>query len=374
MAPAKAISNWMANKNPAQIELHDGFMGASNLIKGAIENGYRFSQTKGKWMFELMYAIHKFKPFALLSSWIVSIFVFKALKRKIFSLKPSKIVIYHFFLIRPTLRIVKKYNLNIPVITVVTDPFTAHPIWFLQPNQHFIVFSNKLKASIERKHRINPKNVSVFPFTLNPKYNNKLHVQREIAFKAYLGIDLNRKVVLLIGGADGLPRGDKVLLELCKVNLNADIIVVCGTNKSLRNKANNLKCRFKEISIHVLGYTNYVHELVSISDAVITKCGASTFMEILLCGKIPLVNTFIWEQEKGNVDFLREYGMGVFEPNPKKLAQFTELVLYNKEFNKKLRENISQMRLENGTPYVSDFISNFKNSNDEFACNIRLAY
>jgi processive 1,2-diacylglycerol beta-glucosyltransferase/1,2-diacylglycerol 3-beta-galactosyltransferase len=34
-----------------------------------------------------------------------------------------------------------------------------------------------------------------------------------------------------------------------------------------------------------------------------SKCGASTFMEILLSKKIPIITDYIWEQEKGNVDY-----------------------------------------------------------------------
>ena len=45
-----------------------------------------------------------------------------------------------------------------------------------------------------------------------------------------------------------------------------------------KHRINNLK---------VFGYVDFIHSLINISDVVITKCGASTFMEILMMGKVP---------------------------------------------------------------------------------------
>jgi UDP-N-acetylglucosamine:LPS N-acetylglucosamine transferase len=109
----------------------------------------------------------------------------------------------------------------------------------------------------------------------------------------------------------------------------------------------------------VLGFIDYVYELLSISEVVITKCGASTFSEVLLCGKIPLVNSYIWEQERGNVDFIKENGMGVYEPNPKRIANLAREIIGSNEYNGWFKQNIQRMGLSNGTPLVSDFILQF---------------
>ncbi|PKP39301.1 MAG: hypothetical protein CVT98_02355, partial [Bacteroidetes bacterium HGW-Bacteroidetes-15] len=94
----------------------------------------------------------------------------------------------------------------------------------------------------------------------------------------------------------------------------------------------------------------------------------------LLCGKIPLVNSYIWEQEKGNVDFIRQNGMGVFEPNTKRIAQLAGMLVQDSTLKESFKHNIDRMELQNGTSHVSNFISNYKNNSNESACNIRLTY
>jgi processive 1,2-diacylglycerol beta-glucosyltransferase/1,2-diacylglycerol 3-beta-galactosyltransferase len=42
-------------------------------------------------------------------------------------------------------------------------------------------------------------------------------------------------------------------------------------------------------------------------------------MEILMMGKVPVVNSYIREQEKGNVEFIIRNKLGFYEPNVKKM-------------------------------------------------------
>ncbi len=361
LAPAKALTDWITQHKDrkAEIDLCDGFNGVFPFVKWIIEDGYKHSQAKGKWIFELLYAVHKIKFFAHLTSWLVSIFVTPTLERRILTTNPSKIIIFHFFLIKPVQRIIKRKGLKIPVLTVVTDPFTAHPIWFLERNQHFVVFSSQLKQYLETVENVEPSKISVFPFIVNPKFSKPLDPDDQYSLREKLGLIQNSKIILLLGGGDGIPHGEKLLKNLAKSNLEADVVIVCGRNTSLFRKALRIKVRYNFERLKVLGFIDYVYELLSISEVVITKCGASTFSEVLLCGKIPLVNSYIWEQERGNVDFIKENGMGVYEPNPKRIANLAREIIGSNEYNGWFKQNIQRMGLSNGTPLVSDFILQF---------------
>jgi len=82
--------------------------------------------------------------------------------------------------------------------------------------------------------------------------------------------------------------------------------LVCGKNEVLQKGAENLKQNYKADNLTIYGYVDFIYELINISDVVLTKCGASTIMEILNLKKVPVVNDYIWEQEQGNVDYLLE--------------------------------------------------------------------
>jgi len=140
---------------------------------------------------------------------------------------------------------------------------------------------------------------------------------------------------------------------------NFNIILVCGNNKKLFNQANKLKVKYNWNNLEVYGFVDFVYDLICISDLVITKCGASTFMEILMSGKIPIVNSYIWEQEKGNVDFIIENKLGIYEKKVGRLPDVVKNLFREKDVYNEFKKNIDKARLKNGSADVAEYICNF---------------
>ena len=106
----------------------------------------------------------------------------------------------------------------------------------------------------------------------------------------------------------------------------------------------------------IYGYVDFIYELINISDVVITKCGASTIMEILNLKRVPVVNDYIWEQEQGNVDYLIEKKLGIYEPRIKKLSTAVRKLLEDQQLFSSYSENISNEKIENGVAAASKYI------------------
>ena len=360
LAPAKSIAKVLQNNFGDEIEpiLIDGFEKTNKIVKWIIEGGYRTLQSKAKWFYEALYAVYKFNFIAQTNSRLISIFI-KPYFREVFKEKnPDKVIIFHFFLIEPLYEVMAELKIIIPVITVVTDPYTAHPLWFLKKDQNFIIFSERLKNWCINKG-IKKENLHLFSFILNEKFSKTPQTDDILRFKKELGFDDKKKVVLILGGGDGMPQGLKILKSLNKTINDFELAIICGQNKSLFQKAAQLKEK-NIYNLKVYGYVDFIYELLSISDIVITKCGASTFMEILMCKKIPVIINYIWEQEKGNMEYLVEKSMGIYEPNIKKLSQLISGLLSDQGVYSKYIENINKESLKNGSEDVSLFVKNFK--------------
>ena len=173
-------------KVDVEILLVDG-LSESKLCKKVIEDGYKNAMNKAAWTFEFLYALHKITAISKLTTSLVSYFVKPGIERQILETSPKKIVVFHFFLIKPVFEIIKMHNLDIPVITVVTDPFTAHPIWFLQKEQNYVVFSDILKEKCIEKG-IDKNNLHVFPFVLDSKFSQKVSDFKKIRIRKKSGI------------------------------------------------------------------------------------------------------------------------------------------------------------------------------------------
>jgi len=55
-------------------------------------------------------------------------------------------------------------------------------------------------------------------------------------------------------------------------------------------------------------------------DIIITKAGPGTISEALICGLPLVLNAYVPCQEEGNIPYVTDNGVGVFETKPKKVA------------------------------------------------------
>jgi 1,2-diacylglycerol 3-beta-galactosyltransferase len=362
LAPAKAVAEQIRKKRNGKIKIQmvDGLEKSQPFVKRIIEDGYKTSINNAAWTFEFLYALNKISVVSRLTAAIISFFIKPSLEKQIIDVRPKKIVVFHFFLIKPVFDILEKNNLEIPVLTVVTDPFTAHPLWFFHKNknQNYIVFSELLRDFCIDSG-IKPDNVNVFPFVIDGKYSRRISESRKLRIRSSLGFRTDSKIVLIMGGGEGMPKGKKILKKLISSNMDAEIAIVCGKNKKQYRQALAIKDKKGLSNLKVFGFVDYVHSLINISDVVITKCGASTFMEILVSGKIPVINNYIWEQEKGNMEYICNSEMGILERKTGFLPDVLTKLLTDSTYYNSLRRNIKNASLRNGVGEVSDYILNF---------------
>jgi len=356
LAPARAIFNYM-NKHFSDIaepQLIYGFEKTPRWVQYIIEDGYRILQYTGKWFFELLYAVNKIPLVARITCNLISPFMKSYLEEVILKEKPDKIVIFHFFCIIPVFQILRKNKLSIPMETVITDPFTPHPMWFLEKNQNFIVFSKGLEEKVIRMNRkYTAKN---FPFVIDDKFSKALSDAEVISVKKKFEYNPAKKMILILGGGDGIPKGKKILEQILKANIDAEIGIVCGKNDVLQKDAENLKRKLKADQLKIYSYVDFIYELINISDVVITKCGASTIMEILNLKKVPIVNDYIWEQEQGNVDYLIEKKLGIYEPKIENLPGVIKNLLEDEKLYSIYSDNILKEKIYNGVKDVASYL------------------
>jgi processive 1,2-diacylglycerol beta-glucosyltransferase len=97
----------------------------------------------------------------------------------------------------------------------------------------------------------------------------------------------------------------EILTALDQVPDQFQTLVVCGRNEELRRK---LATADRKHPTHVLGFSTNMHELMAVSDLIISKPGGLTTSEALALGKPIFILNPIPGQEAANSDFLLEHG------------------------------------------------------------------
>ncbi len=354
---ARSVSEYLSKHRPdAKVVQVDGLEDSPKIKRFIFEDSYRLSQNYAEWLFEVTFDINSIPPVWKQTKELITLLLEDYAEKKILQERPDKIVLFHCFFIKPVEKILRKHGLKIPVLVYVTDPYRPPAQWFASKKVNYILPSDDAKKTAIR-HGIPNSRCVVFPYILNDRYSKRLPPAKIAALKKKMGYPAGRKIVLVLGGADGIPKAIPILSSLLSRKLDAEIAIVCGKNEQLRVLASMLAKRHK--SLHVYGFVDFVYELISISDVVITKCGASTFMEIIMLGKIPIINSYLGNQEVGNKDYVAGNKLGFYEPRVHKLVPLINRIFSSPGLRQSISKNQEAQHLRNGTPEVSEYIYSF---------------
>lgn len=269
------------------------------------------------------------------------------------------VVSLYFFITPPLLTAVKKISPQTEILSVVTDPYTVPNIWFFEKDVKYFVFSELAKkTALERG--VEEKNVNVVAPVINEKFSqaHKLD-QKEIRNK--LGLPLDKKIILVAAGGDGLYKGGKVVQSLMSLSDNFKLVVVCGREHDFFDKVSYLKNKYPNKILLVYGFAENMEELMVAADLVVGKAGPAVVFESLIVRRPLVLTSYIWGQEKGNRDFVVENNFGLYEPRIRKLPGVITKLFSDESEYRKMVEKINRLSLQTGVGEIAKKILETKN-------------
>jgi len=186
------------------------------------------------------------------------------------------------------------------VVSVITD-FEAHALWMDACVDLYCVAAEETKARLIARGA-NAENIVATGIPIAAKFSSRPDAK---AVRKQYGLRDDLRVLLVLSGGFGMGPVAEILEELDKVPNEFQTVVVTGRNEELRR---DLAAQDRKHPTHILGFASNMHELMAISDLVITKPGGLTSSEALAMGKPLFILNPIPGQEAANSDFLLERG------------------------------------------------------------------
>jgi processive 1,2-diacylglycerol beta-glucosyltransferase/1,2-diacylglycerol 3-beta-galactosyltransferase len=355
IALQEAIDNLYQGKT-GRVFLWNPFQNKTTFLSMFLENGYRAISNHLPRLWILIFESTKLPVFRKLADR----FFYHCLKKEILSeierLNIGKIVILHFILIEPVYRTITKKKLPIPIITVVTDPFTPHPYWFENRRLETVVFSDRALTYARDKLGIPGRILHQHPIILKEKHKRPYTPLQKQETRRRYGFTSNTPIVLIAGGGEGLASAVDIVRAFINQQFPCYLVVVCGCDDRARKKITALAAETEAPSIRPYGYIDFMADLMNIADIVISKGGPATVMETLIIGKPLIVASYLYGQERGNVDFIVRNGAGFFIENPTKIVDTVKELLENPHEFRAYKRRIEALDIKSGTAEVAKFI------------------
>ncbi|MCY0876640.1 MAG: glycosyltransferase [Firmicutes bacterium] len=208
---------------------------------------------------------------------------------------------------------------DIPGATVITD-HAIHSQWIHPCTDHYFVGSDHVRQGLISRG-VSDHRISVTGIPIRSEYFNP--VDRD-QIRRRLGLEADVPTLLVMGGAYGVL-GDitQICEELFASVRRIQVIVVCGRNVRMRTQIEQLS-QDAQNPVWVFGFSREIHELMAVSDLVITKAGGLTISEALAMELPMLLYRPIPGQETQNAAFLVKSRVAVLARNRKDVIQHVE--------------------------------------------------
>ena len=236
------------------------------------------------------------------------------------------IITTHLFAAQALTAIKKEHRIN---FTAVATDYVCIPFWRETNPDFMITPSDELKSSFidqgVKENKLIPLGIPV-----KRAYSEDYDIND---CKKKVGLDINKRYVLLLTGSMGFGNVEEIVDELKNSINRINLIVACGTNKELYEK---LKGKNNVIPLE---FTENIDLYMKSSDIILSKPGGLTTTEIAVLGK-PFIHTMpIPGCENYNANFFESHKMSLKCMNIPEIVESTKLLLENKDLCKELVEN-----------------------------------
>lgn len=281
-------------------------------VRGAPEHYERLS-TRWLRLYDLTFQLTNTTRAVDVLSRLVFLTARRNLVRLLLERRPRLVVSTHPLVHRLVVAARQTRRLPFRVVTVVTDLVSLHASW-TYPGVDLALVPTDEAYRIMYRRGMRPSKLRRTGFPVHPKFANYTMSCAET--RRQLGLD-ERFTILLTAGGVGSGRLGELVVELERAFPEKQLLVVTGKNRAVYDE---LRRRHGSPHSRIYGFVDNMEALMAASDLVVTKAGPGTLMEALVMRKPVIVTEAVGMQERGNIDFVLNYELGLFCPTNERIV------------------------------------------------------
>jgi processive 1,2-diacylglycerol beta-glucosyltransferase len=200
---------------------------------------------------------------------------------------------------------------------VLTDWHDIHRLWVARGVQYYTAPTESARLDCIRfgaaQERVDVVGIPV-------RHSFATPIDRQLARAnqlSSLALDTDRFTILVMAGAEGSPRSFRNIARLAQLEIDAQLIVVCGRSDRLRSRVQRLQSR---LPVRAVGFVSQVAELMRAADVLVTKAGGLTLAEAFCSGVAVVIHDVLPGQEAGNLAFVLRERAADYAPTPARLG------------------------------------------------------
>lgn len=270
--------------------------------------------------------------------------------------EPDVIVCTHVFAAQIVSHLDSKKWSGAKTIGIITD-YTIHPFWEDTNLDYYITANEQLHHQVTKKG-IPLGKVKPIGIPIHMKFAKK--VEQSEARKM-LGVE-DKDTLFIMGGSMGYVNVTPLIRMIDSLDLDFQIISVCGNNKRLKRKIDALQTKKR---IYNFGFVDNVDIIMDASNLIVSKPGGLTVSESLAKGLPMILIDPIPGQEDRNVEFLLNNGLAINTSETFPIDEAIFQLMGNDWRLAHLSETIKHIGRPNSSKDLGDFIISLRKSSPQ---------
>lgn len=316
---------------------------AHPVLAGMLQRAYQIAIIRFPWLWRMAYAQLAQPGINHSAEWFQP--TLRALQQRLEKDQPRAIIVtYPAY--AGLLKVLRDKGLPVPpLITVITDSISVHPVWTAFPSDVFCVADDETRRTVERLGPSTEKiKVTGFPVSLAfTQQVQRTHTGQQILYlpstpPTHVAQTLQALKPLLLAGV-------KLTIPVGKhgPRLHHHIRRFTDTNP--------------QANIEIIGWTNRIPELLQTHDLVICKAGGAILHEVLAAHIPAVIDYVVPGQEEGNAELLLRHACALRSHTPQETGECVRRLLENGgALAQTMRRNITPLSEPQAAFKVADVV------------------
>ncbi|MBI4313201.1 MAG: hypothetical protein HY594_00140 [Candidatus Omnitrophica bacterium] len=347
---SEAVAAATVKRGVAQIQLRDCLEGSLPWFHWSYTRGYLLLVRTAPTLWGALYGITDLQG---RHPWMMSVRRWnnaqheKAYAHWLLERQPDVIIATHFFPIEVATALKRSGRLTSRILCVITD-WLPHSFWTCPGVDRYAVACEATRRTLIDRG-IPPSAIRVTGIPIDPKFPAQ---EDRATLEGKLGLESGKFTLLIASGGFGLGPIQKLVKVLGRLKGNYQLLVVTGHNPALQKTIEFLTPRFS-YPMKVYDFVHNMHELMGVSDLLISKPGGLTCAEAAV-SRLPMVMVApIPGQETRNVEVFVKEGAAVHLKNIDQAAEWVENLRQGQQ-GEKLRQAAGRLAQPEAADHVVD--------------------
>jgi 1,2-diacylglycerol 3-beta-galactosyltransferase len=245
---------------------------------------------------------------------------------------PDVVVFTHALAVRPGLDAIEALDLAVPAVAMVTELVTVHASWIDPRVTRYLAASEEVVRSL-REQGVPAERIERTGLPVGARFGRVGETPAEVRRRLRLMPDATTALVL--AGGEGAGPVEAMVPAIARALPDLQLVVVCGRNQKLHRA---LDGHGLPPTVRVLGFVEYVAELMQAADFVLTKGGPQSLSETLAAGRPAVVFDLLPGQERGNGAYVARRGAGCLAPTLPDVLAATRRLAHDERLRCRLAE------------------------------------